>query len=117
MFEGRFRSSIVQSDEYFLACLQYIELNPVRAGMVNDPGDYYWSSYRSHAFGAHAKMWSAHPNYLSLGKCAVARQSVYRDLVSKTLDSGVVTKIRHCVNTGLILGTESFRNQVAALRK
>jgi len=56
LFEGRFRSSLVQEEEYFLACLRYIELNPVRAGMVNDPGDYRWSSYRAHGFGIRMRL-------------------------------------------------------------
>ena len=61
LFEGRFKSSIVQSRRYLLACQRYIELNPVRAGMVGDPADYTWSSYRAHAFGRTAKMWQPHP--------------------------------------------------------
>ena len=46
LFEGRFKSSLVQEERYFLTCLKYIELNPIRAGLVKDPGDYQWSSYR-----------------------------------------------------------------------
>lgn len=57
-----------------LACLRYIELNPVRAGMVKEPGDYRWSSYRAHAFGIHAEMWSPHSLYLGLGKNGFKRQ-------------------------------------------
>jgi putative transposase len=51
LFEGRFKSCLVQAQNYLLACQRYIELNPVRAGMVKDPADYLWSSYRAHAFG------------------------------------------------------------------
>ncbi len=51
LFEGRFKSCVVQDDQYLLSCLRYIELNPVRAGMVSDPGEYVWSSFRAHAFG------------------------------------------------------------------
>ena len=68
LFEGRFRSSLVQNNEYFLSCLRYIELNPVRAGMVNDPGDYRWSSYRVHGFGLRSRMWAPHDNYLAFGR-------------------------------------------------
>ncbi len=115
LFEGRFRSSLVENDEYFLACLRYIELNPVRAGIVNDPGDYRWSSYRVHGFGLQSRMWAPHDNYLALGSHAKARQSAYRRLMNEGLNIDVITKIRHCVNTGLVLGTEAFRNQVAAM--
>ena len=115
LFEGRYRSSLVENNEYLLSCLRYIELNPVRAGMVNDPGDYQWSSYRVHGFGLHTKMWTPHANYLALGHHVMARQSAYRNLISKALDANVIAKIRHCVNTGLVLGKASFRNQVASM--
>jgi putative transposase len=60
LFEGRYRSGVVQQENYLLACQRYIELNPVRAGMVQDPSDYRWSSYRAHAFGVEPAMWSPH---------------------------------------------------------
>jgi putative transposase len=116
LFEGRFRSCVVQQDQYLLTCLRYIELNPVRAGMVKDPGDYRWSSYRAHAFGIHAGMWSPHILYLNLGKNGIQRQRAWRDLVNDSLDIELLAKIRHCANTGLILGTECFRDQVSTLR-
>ena len=116
LFEGRFKSSVVQSTEYFLNCLQYIELNPVRAGMTRDPGDYHWSSYRAHAFGTPARMWNPHHAYMALGKSPSERQEVYRQLIGSNLSSEVIQKIRHCLNTGLVLGTETFRREVEGLR-
>lgn len=116
LFEGRFRSCLVQGDRYFLTCLRYIELNPVRAGMVRDPGDYRWSSYRVHAFGAPVKVWKAHDLYLALGPDPRARQRAWRDLVGEVVDTKTIAKIRHCTNTGLVLGTEEFRDQIAGLR-
>lgn len=115
LFEGRFKSSLVQDTEYLMTCLRYIELNPVRAGMVSDPGNYRWSSYRAHGFGANVEMWQPHPLYLSLGKDPQSRQQNYRELMSNALDVNVVAKIRHCANTGLVLGNENFRNQVERL--
>ena len=67
LYEGRFKSSIVQSQYYLLACLRYIELNPVRAAMVKDPAEYAWSSYRAHALGAQVKMWEPHPGIPGFG--------------------------------------------------
>lgn len=116
LFEGRFRTSIVQEDRYVLTCLRYIELNPVRAGMVKDPGDYRWSSYRVHAFGVQTRLWSPHNLYLSLGKNEKQCQQIWRDLTEESLDIEVLAKIRHCAHTGLVLGTESFREQVRQLR-
>jgi putative transposase len=116
LFEGRFRTSIVQEDRYLLTCLRYIELNPVRACMVRDPGDYRWSSFRAHAFGARVRLWSPHGLYLDLGNNAKQRQRAWRNLISEPLDLEVMAKVRHCANTGLVLGTESFREQVHQLR-
>ena len=115
LFEGRYRSCLVQEDAYFLACLRYIELNPVRAGMVRDPGDYHWSSYRAHAFGAPVKFWTAHELYLALGDNPAARQTAWQKQVGEAINMDTIAKIRHCTNTGLVLGTEKFRDQVAAL--
>ena len=115
LFEGRFKSSLVQQEEYLLTCLRYIELNPVRAGMVTDPGNYRWSSYQAHGLGARGGMWTPHPVYLALGNCRSTRQTAYRSLMSETLDSDVIAKIRHCANSGLVLGSEKFRTQVAKM--
>jgi putative transposase len=116
LFEGRFKSALVQDAVYLLHCIRYIELNPVRAGMSVDPGDYAWSSYRSHAFGKKVQLWTPHGEYLALGKTSGDRTEQYRALVSSAMSAVVVQKIRHCVNTGLVLGTEKFREQVKALR-
>lgn len=111
LFEDRFKSSLVQEEHYLLNCLQYIELNPVRAGMVKDPADYRWSSYSAHGFGNLIDMWTPHPAFLSLGKDVSCRTKKYRQLIGKSLNNEVITKIRHCANKGLILGTEKFRRQ------
>jgi putative transposase len=116
LFEGRFKSCIVQEKRYLLTCLRYIELNPVRAGIVKDPADYRWSSYRPHAFGVCAGLWSPHDLYLDLAKKEKQRQQTWRTLINETLDIEVLAKVRHCANTGLVLGTESFREQVHHLR-
>ena len=116
LFEGRFKTCIVQENQYLLTCLRYIELNPVRAGMVKDPGDYRWSSYRSHAFGVRAGLWSPHCLYLDLGRNEERRQQAWKALINETLDIEVLAKVRHCTNTGLVLGTESFRERVHRLR-
>jgi len=115
LFEGRFKSCLVQEDRYFLSCLRSVELNPVRAGMVTDPGDYRWSSYRVHALGVGVSMWRAHTTYINLAPTGPQRRERYRKLVADGLDQNVVTKIRHCAYSGLVLGTKTFRAQVARL--
>jgi putative transposase len=116
LFEGRFRSCVVQSSDYFLTCLRYIELNPVRAGMVSEPGDYHWSSYRANGLGMDIEMWVPHQTYLDLGADSLSRRRAYRTLVGEVLNSEAIAKIRHCTNTGLVLGSQQFRDEVAKLR-
>ncbi len=80
LWDGRFRSSVLDSYRYFLACSRYIELNPVRAGLVSDPGSYRWSSFRANALGETDAVLTPHPLYLGLGATAIARQRAYRSL-------------------------------------
>ena len=92
-----------------------MELNAVRAGMVSDPGNYRWSSYRTRAFGDRPKLWTPHVLYTSLGATPAKRQNAYRALPSEILGADVIANIRHCANKGLILGSEKFRRQFAHL--
>ena len=116
LFEGRFKTCVVQENPYLLSCLRYIELNPVRAGMVSDPGDYRWSSYRAHAFGVKAQLWSPHRLYLELADSRRRRQQTWREMIADAVNGELLAKIRHCSNKGLVLGTEAFREQVQRLR-
>jgi putative transposase len=116
LFEGRFKTCLVQEDRYLLTCLRYVELNPARSGIVNDPGDYRWSSYRAHAFGVKARLWSPHRLYLELARDSARRQRAWRRMVNEVLNCEALARIRHCANTGMVLGTESFRAQVRGLR-
>jgi len=115
LYEGRFRSSIIQSEQYLLACQRYIELNPVRAGMVDHPAEYKWSSYRAHALGAKVKMWTPHPEYLALGPTSESRLLNYRKLVSEEPGRMPISEIRKAANTGLSLGNDNFRREVEQL--
>lgn len=115
LFEGRFKSSLVQNQGYFLACQRYIELNPVRAGIVSDPAHYLWSSYRAHAFGHKPQMWKPHPEYFALGSTTGSRQSAYRNLFKDQIDNSLLTDIRHAINTGLVLGNDQFRAEAEKL--
>jgi putative transposase len=112
LFERRFRACLVQEEQYFLACPRYIELNPVRAGMVRDPADYIWSSYRTHSFGQDMKLWSGHKSYLELGIEPLERQKNYRSLFESSLDRALIAEIRDSVNTGFGLGKDRFKDQV-----
>ncbi len=115
LFEGRFKSCPVQSEYYFLVCQRYIELNPVRAGMVRDPVDYLWSSYQCHAFGKAVDMWSPHHEYLNLAKNSPDREQSYRYLFADQIDGAVLSDIRFSANKGLALGAERFKDEIEAL--
>jgi putative transposase len=80
LWEGRFRSGIVLDEAHLLASHCYIELNPVRAGMVDDPADYPWSSYRTNALGMHDATVNTHSLYLTLGGDELSRRAAYRGL-------------------------------------
>lgn len=115
LFEGRFKSCLVQSERYLLACARYIELNPVRAGLVSDPAEYIWSSYRSNALGQGAKLWSPHTAYLGLGRSPGERRESYRNLFAGQLDDPLIADIRQAASTGFALGNEQFRLEVEQL--
>lgn len=115
LFEGRFRSSLVEADAYLLACQRYIELNPVRAGMVETPAEYPWSSYRANALGGEDPLVAPHSRYVALGDLPEKRQSAYRALFAEVLSGGLLTRIRECVNGGFVLGNARFEREVAAM--
>jgi putative transposase len=86
LWEGRFRSSLVGEENYFLACHRYIEPNPVRANMVFHPAEYQWSSYRANAQGEFDRVLSPHLLYEELGNDATARQIAYKKLFCSDLE-------------------------------
>jgi putative transposase len=99
----------VQSDFYLLACYRYIELNPVRAGMVAHPGEYPWSSYRTNADGVPDPRISPHAEYLRLGR------DQYRSFFGSHIDPGLEREIRSTTNGGYALGGEAFKRRMADL--
>jgi putative transposase len=112
LWEGRFKASLVNAEEYLLLCYRYIELNPVRAGMVQDPGAYPWSSYRNHGLGERDELIRDHELYLALGAKADERQRVYRALFRSQLDEAALTEIRKAGSRELVLGNERFRQEI-----
>lgn len=114
LWEDRFRSCIVQDEGYLLGCSRYIELNPVRAGMVTHPSEYRWSSYRVNAAGEADGLIEAHPTYTALGRRAPERQAAYRELFRDELDAGFVDGIRRATNGNFALGKERFLAEVTA---
>lgn len=115
LWEGRYRASLVDSEAYLLVCMRYIELNPIRANMVEHPGDYRWSSYGHNAYGRPDRLIAEHPVYLALGQDAGQRQTEYRELFRQHLEPTLTHAIREAVKQELILGTERFRERIEAM--
>jgi putative transposase len=117
LWEGRYKAAPLDSDAYFFACSRYIELNPVRAGMVRGPGDYSFSSYRANALGEPDALVRGHPLFMRLGSDAQARRKAYRALFRKKLNEQFVNDLRAATNGGWALGGERFRNEIAEAAK
>jgi putative transposase len=112
LWEGRFKSSLVDKTRYCLTCYRYIELNPVRAGMVNHPADYPWSSFRYNAMGQPDALITPHDCWLLLGESDEERVAVYRDLFKEKLNQSDIDSIRQSVDTGLPTGNDRFRREI-----
>lgn len=112
LWEGRFKASLVDTETYFLRCCRYIECNPIRARMVDDPAHYRWSSYRAHALGTPDKLVSTHEQYERLGLDAEERQTAYRELFRSELEPKEIGEIRDTLNKGWPLGSERFKDEI-----
>lgn len=108
LFEGRYRSTVVEADRYLMACMRYIELNPVRASLVAAPEHYSWSSYRHHTGLATDALISDHALYWQLGNTPFDRQAEYRRLFEQDATAGEIDLIRQSTHGGWALGTRDF---------
>jgi len=109
LWEGRFRSSVIDSERYFFQCSRYIETNPVRAGLATRPSDYRWSSYRCNANGAPDVLVTAHPIYRTLGDDDASRRDAYRALFASPLDTEAIDDMRVATRRGTAPAVEAQR--------
>lgn len=114
LWDGRFRSCLTQAEDYVLACHRYIELNPVRAGMVSHPRQYRWSSYGANGEGKTSALLTPHPQYLRLGRGDPDRLENYRALFRAPVDKGTIDEIRQATNGNYALGSHKFQEKIAA---
>lgn len=112
LWDGRYKSSLVDTENYVLTCMRYIELNPVRAKMVQQPQEYRWSSFRSNAMGNPDKLLTCHPVYLQLGATEEIRNTTYRRLFDNRLDDHTLCEIRASLNHELVYGSERFKQNI-----
>ena len=108
LWEGRYKACLVDGDDYLLRCYRYIELNPVRAGMVADPADYPWSSHRANALGMPDPLVRPHARFRALGSSEESRRTAYRALVIAGLDPAEVAQIRTTLQRQHALGDDRF---------
>lgn len=114
LWEGRYKATLIDTENYFLTCMRYIELNPVRAkGMVSDPVDYRWSSYSYNAGGHNNPLIIPHSEYERLGKTAKERQSKYSDLFNLHIPDTKLDEIREATNKAWILGGSDFKKRMS----
>ncbi len=108
LFEGRFRSALVQSERYLLACMAYIDLNPVRAQMVAQPQDFAWSSYAHYSGGLTDRLITPHPHFFNLGNTPFSRERAYQELVQAGLAAHLQTQITQTLLKNHALGDDEF---------
>ena len=112
LWEGRYKASLIDSERYLLACMRYIELNPVRAGMVEHPGDYSWSSYGVNGYDEGSTLITPHSLYNDLGRDNDIRCNAYRELFRHQIETETLHEIREAINHEVVLGRSYFKDKI-----
>lgn len=115
LWEGRFKCSIVGEEEYFLSCVRYIETNPMRAGIVDYPESYRWSSFRARAFGEKNYILNGNPWFSNLGYDIEECRHKYRQLFQNQIPEATFKTIREMTNRGGIVGSVKFKERIEEL--
>jgi putative transposase len=112
LWEGRYKSTVLDSERYMLTCYRYIELNPVRADMVEHPSQYPWSSYGVNAQGEESDLVVPHELYMRLGATEEDRRSFYRELLKVHIGEGGLEEMREATNKAWVMGDDRFKQQI-----
>ncbi len=115
LWEGRYKSCLVEAEKYLLELYRYIELNPVRAKMVEDPSEYAWSSYQINALGKTSVLCTPHTEYMRLGLTNDERMKNYRALFSHHVERDLLEEIRSNTNKGMAIGHDRFKDEIEKL--
>lgn len=112
LWEGRYKSSLIDSERYLFTCHRYIELNPVRAGIVSSPDDYPWSSHAHYAHGTPNPLLTPHRLFNDLGKSVPSRTAAFRALFGDGLPEEDLARLRAAAQKGWALGSEQFMEEM-----
>jgi putative transposase len=112
LWEGRHKGSLVDAENYLLACYRYIEMNPVAAGIASRPDDYPWSSYRANALDEHDALITAHDLYSEMGRGVEDRFSAYRDLFNSEIAEADINQISQALSRNPPTGGRHFKLQI-----
>ena len=112
LWEGRYKASLIDSEHYLLLCMRYIELNPVRADMVEHPSEYPWSSYRYNGLNQFDPLVSPHHEYQQLGGDASSRCDAYRSFFNAQISEKSLQEIRVSANKNWVLGSDYFKEKI-----
>lgn len=109
LWQGRYKTAVIDAEHYFLTCSRYIELNPVRAGMLSDPGAYRWSSCAHHLGVRGDPLVTDHALYWALGNTPFAREAAYRGLLQQALSETDISAFNESAVKGGTLGSDQFK--------
>jgi len=113
LWEGRFRSCVIEQETYLFNCQRYIEMNPVRAGIVQHPDEYRWSSYHVNGLGVKSDLISHHILYQTLGKTMSEKLKAYKALFQHEIEIEELDRIREATNGNFSLGNEQFQKEIS----
>lgn len=108
LWEGRYKATLVQTERYLLACMAYIDLNPVRAGIVARPSDYVWSSHRHYIGQTNDRLVTPHPLFWEMGNTPFAREAAYAERVNLGITADQQKSLTESVLKGWALGDREF---------
>lgn len=114
-WEGRFKCSPIESDAYLLACARYIDLNPVRARIVEQPEEYAWSSFRARTGLSVCPWLDPDPCFLALGPTGEQRQQRYREFVMRGIPKLELDFLRTAVTRNQLTGSDAFSLEIEQL--
>jgi putative transposase len=114
LWEGRYRSTLIQAERHLMSCMAFLDLEPVRQGLAEDPRTYPWSSHRHHVGHCHDRRIAPHALYWRLGNTPFAREAAYAEMVRRGLTRSQCDAMARAVWHGWVLGDAAF---VADLQK